>query len=60
MASLLFSLGETEMFFNGAFNINNVDLAIRFTVEDNKDDRAIPFLDTTVMPEANGGLSITV
>ena len=27
-------------------HINSVDLAIRFTVEDNKEDGAIPFLDT--------------
>ena len=31
-----------------------------FTVEDNKEDGAIPFLDTTVKPETNGGLSITL
>ena len=29
-------------------------------MEDNKEDGAIPFLDTTVKPEADGGLSITV
>ena len=40
-------------------HINNVDLAIKFTVED-KEDWAIPFLDTTVKPEADGKLSITV
>ena len=27
-------------------HINNVDLTIRFTVEDNKEDGSIPFLDT--------------
>ena len=41
-------------------HINCVDLAIKFTVEDNKEDGAIPFLDTTVKPEANGRLSIIV
>ena len=40
--------------------INSVDLAIKFTVEDNKEDGAIPFLDTTVKPEADGKLSIIV
>ena len=40
-------------------HINNVDLAIRFTVEDNKEDGAIPFLDTIVKPETDDRLSIT-
>ena len=41
-------------------HINSVDPAIRFTVEDNKVDGSIPFLDTIVKPEADGSLSITV
>ena len=41
-------------------HINSVDPAIRFTVEDNKEDRSIPFLDTTVKPEADDSLSISV
>ena len=41
-------------------HINSVDPAIKFTVESNKEDVAIPFLDTTVKPEADGNLSITV
>ena len=41
-------------------HINSVDPAIRFTVEDNKEDGSIPFLDTTVKPEADSSLSITV
>ena len=41
-------------------HINSVDPAIRFTVEDNKEDWSIPFLDTIVKPEADGSLSITV
>ena len=41
-------------------DINSVDPAIRFTVEDNKEDGSIPFLDTIVKPEADGTLSITV
>ena len=41
-------------------HINSVDPAIRFTVEDNKEDGSIPFLDTVVKPEADGTLSITV
>ena len=41
-------------------HINSVEPAIRFTVEDNKEDGSIPFLDTIVKPEADGSLSITV
>ena len=41
-------------------HINSVDPAIKFTVGDNKEDGSIPFLDTTVKPEADGTLSITV
>ena len=41
-------------------HINSVDPAIRFTVEDNKEDGSIPFMDTIVKPEADGTLSITV
>ena len=41
-------------------HINSVELTIRFTVEDNKEDVTIPFLDTIVKPEADGKLSITV
>ena len=41
-------------------NINNLDPAIKFTVENNKQDEAIPFLDTTVQPEADNTLSLTV
>ena len=41
-------------------HINSVDPAITITVEDNKEDGSIPFLDTIVKPEAGGGLSITV
>ena len=41
-------------------HINSVDPAIRFTVEDNKEDGSIPFLDTIFKPEADGNLSITM
>ena len=41
-------------------HMNSVDPAIKFTVEDNKEDGSIPFLDTIVKPEADGTLSITV
>ena len=40
--------------------LTGVDPAIKITVEDNKEDGSIPFLDTIVKPEENGGLSITV
>ena len=39
-------------------HINSVDPAIKFTVDDNKEDGAIPFLDTIVKPETDGKLSI--
>ena len=41
-------------------HINSVDPVIKFNVKDNKEDGSIPFLDTIVKPEENGGLSITV
>ena len=41
-------------------HISSVDPAIQFTVETNKEDGTIPFLDTIVKPEADGTLSITV
>ena len=41
-------------------HINSVDSAIQLTVEINKKDCAIPFLDTIIKPEANGNLSIIV
>ena len=41
-------------------HINSVDPAIRFTVEDNKENGSIPFLDTIVKPEVDGSLSKTV
>ena len=41
-------------------HINSVDPAIKVTVEDNKEDGSIPFLDTIVKPEADGTLSTTV
>ena len=40
-------------------HINSVDPAIKFTVED-KEDGAIPFLETIVKPEADDRLFITV
>ena len=41
-------------------HIFSVDPAIQFTVENNKEDGAIPFLETSVKPETDGKLSITV
>ena len=41
-------------------HINSADPAIKFTVEDNKENGSIPFLDTIVKPEVDGSLSITV
>ena len=42
-----------------SFNTLSVLTLIRFTVEDNKEDGSIPFLDTIIKPEADGTLSIT-
>ena len=41
-------------------HINSVDPAIKFTVEDTKEDGSIPFLDTIVEPEADCTLPITM
>ena len=41
-------------------HINSVDPANQFTVQKNKEEDAIPFLDTIVNPGADGNLSITV
>ena len=40
--------------------INNIDPAIKFTVEGTQGNGTIPFLDTLVTPLADGSLSITV
>ena len=40
--------------------MNKVDPAIKFTVEGNQENGAIPFLDTLVKPEKDNSLSITV
>ena len=50
--------GENKQ--NSLQHINSVDIAMKFTVEDNKEEVAIPFLDTIVKPEADGKLSVTV
>ena len=41
-------------------HINKVDPAIKFTVEGNQENGAIPFLDILVKLEADNTLSITV
>ena len=41
-------------------HIYKVDPAIKFTVEDNQENGAIPFLDALVKWEADNSLSITV
>ena len=41
-------------------HINNINPAIKFTVEGNKENGSVPFLDTLVKPEADNFLSITV
>ena len=41
-------------------HINSVDNAIQFTTEETKEDGSIPFLDTLIIPEKNGTLSVGV
>ena len=41
-------------------HINNVDPAIKFTVEGNQSNGAIPFIDTLVTPLADNSLSFQV
>ena len=41
-------------------HLNKVDPAIKFTVEENQDNGAIPFLDTLVIPIADNSLSFKV
>ena len=41
-------------------HINNIDPAIKFTVEGNQENGAIPFLDALVKPEEYNSLSISV
>ena len=41
-------------------HINQVDPAIKFTVEGNQENGAIPFLDTLVTPQADNSLSFKV
>ena len=41
-------------------HINNVDPAIKLTVENNQQDGAIPFLDTIVEPQADNTQFLTV
>ena len=41
-------------------HINTVDPSIQFTVEEAKEDGSIPFLDTTVRPEADGTFTVGV
>ena len=40
--------------------ISKVDPTIKFAVEGNKENGAMPFLDTLVKPEADNTLSLTV
>ena len=55
-----FVIQKEENEQNLLWHINSFDLAMQFTVENNMEDGAIPFLDTIVKPEADGNLSITV
>ena len=55
-----FVIQQEEHIQNFLEYINKVDPAIKFTVESNQQDGAIPFLDTIVWPEADYTLSLTV
>ena len=55
-----FVIQKEENTQNFLQHINSVDPTIQFTVEKNKEDGAIPLLETTVKPEKDGKLSITV
>ena len=55
-----FVIQQEEHKNNFLEHINNVDPAIKFTEENNKQDGAISFLDTIVKPQADNTLSITV
>ena len=39
---------------------NGADAAIQFTMENSKEDGAIPFLDTIAKPDVDRNVSITV
>ena len=41
-------------------HLNSVDLSIKFTVEEAKEDGSIPFLDTIIRPEEDGTFTIGV
>ena len=41
-------------------HINSIDPTIKFTVDGNQGNWAIPFLDTLLTPEADNSFSITV
>ena len=49
--------GHKQLFLD---HINSVDPAIKFTVDGNQENGAIPFINTLVMPKADNSLSITV
>ena len=55
-----FVIQQEEQKQNFLEHINNVDPVIKFTVENNKQDGPIPFLDIIVKPQADNTLSLTV
>ena len=57
MTLLSFNRREKQTFLE---HINKVDPAIKFTVEGNKGNGAIPFLDTLAKSEADNTLSLKV
>ena len=55
-----FVIQQKEPKENFLHYINNIDSAIKFTVEDTRPDGSVPFLDTLVIPEHNGTCSTRV
>ena len=55
-----FVIQREEQKQNFLEDINNIDPAIKFTVEGKQENDAISFIDTLVKPEAANSLSITV
>ena len=55
-----FGIQQEEHKQNFLEHINNVDPAIKFTVENNQQNKAIPFLYTIVKHQVDNTLSLTV
>ena len=56
----IFVIQKVDQKQNFLDHINDIDPAIKFTVEGNKENGAIPLTDMLVKPEPENSLSITV